>query len=83
MLDPSGAMLSDSNWTFTINQIIEALKTNKIAMVSKPTAKQRIKVWEISTQRDKHEPYQNMIGSTQSLPPKAAEQVTVFSGLQI
>ena len=67
-------------------------------MVSKPTAKQRINVWEISTQRDKHEPYQNMIGSTQSinlslahnqtaipagLPPKAAEQVTVFSGLQI
>ena len=59
-----GAMLSDSNWTFTINQIIEAPKTNKIAMVSKPSSKQRIKLWEISTQRGKHEPYQAMIRST-------------------
>lgn len=64
MLDPSGAMLSDSNWTFTINQIIEALKRNKIAMVSRPSAKQCIKAWKISTQRGKHEPYQTIIKST-------------------
>ncbi len=41
-----GAMLSDSNWTFTINLIIEAPKTNKIAMGSKPSSKQRIKLCE-------------------------------------
>ena len=72
MLDPSGAMLSDSNWTFTINQIIEALKTNKIAMVSKPTAKQRINVWEISI--SKYD-WIHPTAIPAALPPKAAIQV--------